>query len=106
VRELRSALEQALLLAPGEEIGVADLFSNGDAPERVVAADVEGGVSFRDAKANAVTDFEREFVLRALRRNDGNISRAAEEIGMYRQNLQQKMRELGITVEDAVDSDG
>ncbi|MFN8643742.1 MAG: helix-turn-helix domain-containing protein [Candidatus Binatia bacterium] len=37
---------------------------------------------------------------RALRRHGGNISKAAEEIGMYRQNLQQKMRELGITAEE------
>ena len=28
-------------------------------------------------------------------------TKAAEEVGMYRQNLQQKMRELGITIEEA-----
>ena len=32
----------------------------------------------------------------------GNTWKAAEEIGMYRQNFQQKMRELGISVDDAV----
>ena len=35
----------------------------------------------------------------------GNITRAAEEVGMYRQNFQQKMRELGIRVDDAVEGD-
>ncbi len=39
--------------------------------------------------------------MQALRRHDGNITKAAEEVGMYRQNLQQKMRELGITIEEA-----
>ena len=45
--------------------------------------------------------FERDFLVQALRRHGGNITKAAEEIGMYRQNFQQKMRELGITSDDA-----
>ena len=48
-----------------------------------------------------MADFERAFLVQALRRDGGNITKAAEEIGMYRQNFQQKMRELGITAEDA-----
>jgi DNA-binding NtrC family response regulator len=40
--------------------------------------------------------------LQALRRHGGNVTKAAEEVGMYRQNFQQKMRELGISVGDAV----
>jgi DNA-binding NtrC family response regulator len=47
-----------------------------------------------------VTAFERDFLLGALRRHGGNITKAAEEVGMYRQNFQQKMRELGIRVDD------
>ena len=47
-----------------------------------------------------VESFEREFLVAALRRHGGNISKTAEEIGMYRQNLQQKMRELGINGDD------
>jgi DNA-binding NtrC family response regulator len=104
VRELRSAVEQALLLAPGAEITEADLLGDKTiaAPNatnhRAVA---EIPVSFREAKDRVVADFERAFLVEALRRNAGNITKAAEEIGMYRQNLQQKMRELGITAEDA-----
>ena len=59
------------------------------------------GLSFREAKEQLVGDFERRFLLDALRRNGGNITRAAEEVGMYRQSFQQKMRELGITSDDA-----
>ena len=57
--------------------------------------------SFREAKDRIVTDFERRFLVEALRRNGGNITRAAEEVGMYRQSFQQKMRELGIRLDDA-----
>jgi len=48
-----------------------------------------------------VEAFERDFLRQALRRHGGNITKAAEEVGMHRQNLQQKMRELGISAEDA-----
>ena len=43
---------------------------------------------------------QRGFLLRALRAHDGNISRTAESIGMVRQSLQQKIRELELRSED------
>ena len=104
VRELRSAVEKALLLAPGTQIEVSDLFPPGMSPSAPApAAAVPTGLSFRDAKAQLVESFERDFLLQALRRHGGNISKAAEDVGMYRQNFQQKMRELGINAEDAPD---
>jgi DNA-binding NtrC family response regulator len=100
VRELRSAVEQALLLSNGPEITTADLFveRSGPAPRPALPATP---LSFREAKERLVADFERDFLLDALRRHGGNISKAAEDVGMYRQNFQQKMRELGITADDA-----
>ncbi len=103
VRELRSAVEQALLLAPGAEIEAADLFGAGEprpaaAPTSV--AEEALPASFREAKERVVYAFERDFLREALRRNDGNITKAAEEVGMYRQNFQQKMRDLGLSVDD------
>jgi DNA-binding NtrC family response regulator len=101
VRELRSTLEQALLLATGQEITQNDLFgSDGNHAAPSPGFDVPDGMSFRDAKAQLVESFERGFLVEALRRHAGNISKAAEEVGMYRQNFQQKMRELGITAEE------
>ncbi len=99
VRELRSAVEQALLLAPGVEITAADLVASGnDTPPAALAA--TGPLSFRDAKDRVVAAFERDFLVQALRRHGGNVTKAAEDVGMYRQNLQQKMRDLGITPEE------
>ena len=96
VRELRSAVEQALLLSAGPELTAADLLgATNHAPALPPT-------TFRDAKEQAVQGFERDFLLQALRRHGGNITKAAEEVGMYRQNFQQKMRELGISVDDAV----
>ena len=42
---------------------------------------------------------ERDFLTRALERHRGNVTRAAEEIGMYRQQLQSKAAKLGIDLE-------
>jgi DNA-binding NtrC family response regulator len=97
VRELRSALERALLLAPGPEITSADLFGDtGEPPAAIGPAETGTPLSFREAKDRVVAAFERDFLLNALQRHGGNITKAAEEVGMYRQNFQQKMRELGI----------
>jgi DNA-binding NtrC family response regulator len=95
VRELRNVVEQAAVLAAGDEIGAEELHLGGPA-----TAPAAGELSFADAKRRAVEGFEREFLLRALRANDGNVSRAAEAIGMVRQSLQLKIRELGLRDED------
>ena len=108
VRELRSCVEQALLLAPGSEITAVDLFGSSPSDsmgsvDAVAACGPDGGgASFRAAKERVVRAFERDFLVQALRRNEGNITKAAEEVGMYRQNFQQKMRELDIKTEEAV----
>ncbi len=99
VRELRNALEQASVLSAGESIEEADLRLDAE-PGAAPLAQPGGGSSFGSAKKRAVEHFEREFLLRALRENGGNISRTAEAIGMVRQSLQQKIRELGLRSED------
>jgi DNA-binding NtrC family response regulator len=111
-RSLKAAIEQAVILSPGTGITAEDLFA-GSEPEsdhaaagvsnHVTAASNDGGESeltFREAKEKFVGDWERDFFVRALRATGGNISRAAERTGMYRQSFQQKMRELGITLAD------
>jgi DNA-binding NtrC family response regulator len=96
-RELRNTIEQSVVLATGDEIGAADLMIGG-APAATRGALAER--PFAEAKRAAVEGFEREFLLRALRANGGNVSRTAEAIGMVRQSLQQKIRELGLRDED------
>ena len=117
VRSLKAAIEQAVILSAGAEItaaellggsagGSADAANHSDAARTPVAgATAEGSgdggeVKFREAKEKFVGQWERDFFVNALRASGGNISRAAERAGMYRQNFQQKMRELGISVDD------
>ncbi len=101
VRELHNHIEQAAVLSSGDTIEVADL-NLGDntpvAPSR--AREVSTDLPFSETKKQIVDQFERDYLLCALRENDGNISRTAQAIGMVRQSLQQKIRELGLRSED------
>ncbi len=99
MRELRNVIEQAAVLATGDAIEEADL----RLPAEAAGARSENGGaaarSFSAAKREAVVDFERSYLLAALRANGGNVSRTAAAIGMVRQSLQQKIRELGLRAE-------
>ena len=94
VRELEHAIEQAVALGSGPEIAVADLPASVRGVPSDGAAEPPG--SFRDAKQRAIERFERQFIHEALARHHGNISKAAEDMGMYRQHLQLKLAEYGI----------
>ena len=100
VRELRNVLEQASVLASGDELQESDLNLDGRAPAGPAPVSDLASLPFSEAKKRTVEEFERGFLLRALRAHDGNISRTAESIGMVRQSLQQKIRELGLRSED------
>jgi DNA-binding NtrC family response regulator len=89
VRELRNVVERAAVLASGTAIDTADLAL--DAGKATAQA-----VTFAEAKRRVIEDFERSYLRAALGRHGGNVSRTAEAIGMVRQSLQQKMRELGL----------
>ncbi len=102
VRELRNVVEQAAVLSSGPEIGPDDLRLETPLSGNGAAASVgpQHGLPFRDAKKTVVESFERDYLIRALREHGGNISRTAESIGMVRQSLQQKIRELELRSED------
>ncbi|MDJ0789539.1 MAG: sigma-54 dependent transcriptional regulator [Myxococcota bacterium] len=101
VRELRNVIEQAAVLSPTERIEAKDLSLpelGGSPSGRPATPDLT--LPFSDSKRDAIERFERSYLLHALRANRGNISRTAEAIGMVRQSLQQKIRELGLRSED------
>jgi DNA-binding NtrC family response regulator len=89
VRELQNVIERLVsLAAPGEEISAAELPEeltgrNGDAPRLTVTADRP----YHEAKADAVSMFEQQYLRDLLLKNDGNISRAARHAGMDRKTI-------------------
>jgi len=100
VRELKNVLERSLVFARGEEITREEL------PSEIVdgnssAAQGHGSKlddsaltqpTFREAKRK----FELSYITRQLERHNWNVSRTAATLGLHRQSLQEKLRELGI----------
>jgi two-component system nitrogen regulation response regulator NtrX len=91
VRELRNVIERLMIMVPGDTIEYADLaFLAGGLP----APEHEGEAPL--ALHDARDQFERDYILRALAAQQGNISRTAEVLGVERSNLYRKMRAFGI----------
>jgi DNA-binding NtrC family response regulator len=105
VRELRNVIERATILAEGEELAARDLpeeimndSGKLEAETEPVSREEAGGVQvpftadFREDRR----EFERRYIARCLDEAGGNVTRAAAMLGMHRQSLQHKLRELGL----------
>ena len=94
VRELQNVIESAVVMANAETLEISDF------PEEISNSDInrsfDYNLPFRDAKKIVVDTFERNFVSRKLAENNGNISKTAEALGMHRQSLQQKIKDLNM----------
>jgi two-component system response regulator HupR/HoxA len=95
VRELQNEVERAVALArDGESIAPRHLSPKlGDPPASAAAAVEEAeAVPLRAARAA----FEARHIATVLRRHGGNVTRAAEALGLSRFMLQRKMKEYGL----------
>jgi DNA-binding NtrC family response regulator len=99
VRELKNALERSLVLCRGDEIGVEDLpqevVNREAAPHKNSDAANENGFGEKDFR-EAKRKFEVAYLTKQLADHRWNVSRTAATIGLHRQSLQEKLRELGI----------
>ena len=57
--------------------------------ERLVDELVTKGVRYEDAQR----EFEKKFIAHVLSRSDGNLGKAADELGMHRNTLSRKISE-------------
>jgi DNA-binding NtrC family response regulator len=99
VRELKNALERAVVLCHKQEIGVEDLpaeVARGETIRVKHDADhADNGMGERDFR-EAKRKFEVAYLMKQLAEHRWNVSRTAATIGLHRQSLQEKLRELGI----------
>ena len=90
VRELENAIERAVVLSIGSEIGPKDLPLLMDEPSDEASEESAG--SYHEA----VLQFKRELLRSALAQASGNQTRAAEALGLQRTYLSRLLKDLGI----------
>lgn len=89
VRELRNTIERVVIMHGKTKVEVSDLPPLGGEEPPVNSFRFP---SFRDAS----DAYQREFIKRKIAEADGNVSRAAELMGIDRSHLYRRMRALGI----------
>jgi len=100
VRELENTLERALALCGGDIIHVEDLaldpMVSGD-PE-FVSTDpgIDGGQALRDGLQEYLDEAERQAIIEALARTDGNRTAAARLLKVTFRSLRYRMERLGM----------
>jgi two-component system response regulator PilR (NtrC family) len=98
VRELENVIERAVVLSSGEELGVALLPTGVREREGLVphfSAIPDGDVSLKEA----VTEFERQLIVRALRETGGVQKHAAEKLNVKPTTLHEMIKRLNISVD-------
>ena len=86
IRELANVLERAMILQRGERLEASDLGLQGRA-----SSGPEGGDELLPLR-----DMERLHIERVLQRTVGNVTEAAQILGMARRTLYDRMKTLGI----------
>ena len=86
IRELANVLERAMILQRGERLEASDLGLQGRA-----SSGPEGGDELLPLR-----DMERLHIERVLQRTAGNVTEAAQILGMARRTLYDRMKTLGI----------
>jgi DNA-binding NtrC family response regulator len=84
VRELEHAVERAVLLCRGEEIEPSNL---------AIASAAQSPQMLDDM---SIDEMESALIRKVLRRCDGNISQAAESLGLSRAALYRRIEKYGI----------
>jgi two-component system, NtrC family, nitrogen regulation response regulator NtrX len=94
VRELHNVIERLMIMVPGDRISSRDLtfLDQAQPADDRASAQIMASAPLHEAR----DQFERDYILRALAAQQGNISRTADMLGIERSNLYRKMRSFGI----------
>jgi two-component system, NtrC family, response regulator GlrR len=97
IRELENTVEAAVALCDGPLIGESDL--------SFAAQGSHSMIPFREAKAQTISQFERDYIIRLLYACGGNVSEAARAAGKNRRALWELIRKYGIDARELRGSD-
>ena len=93
IRELENLIERMMLLAKGTEITINEIPEEFKAAVSKIAAlpADENKKPFKDYMRNHVENVEKQMILKTLEEADGNVTKAAKQLGLSRKGLQLKM---------------
>lgn len=103
IRELENTIERAVIISHGDRIRLDDLpdklrFNHVPYPSRSL---IRLEAPPQNAQPELIPmnreEIEKNTIIRALQRTGGNVTRAAEEIGVSRRTLYRKMKKYDIT---------
>jgi DNA-binding NtrC family response regulator len=96
--QLENVVRTVALLAPGQEIGLADVnntVAGLDGPLAAAASPLPLDQQLREAR----DAFERMYFEYHIAREGANMSRVAERVGLERTHLYRKLKQLGIRIQ-------
>jgi DNA-binding NtrC family response regulator len=105
VRELSNVVERLAILCSAARIGQAHLQESMTAstiPSAVPQTAEELNELKKKLRDQAVLDAEKAFLVEALRRNDYNVTRAADQTGMQRSNFQALLKKHALRIKDQI----
>lgn len=91
VRELENIVERALLFSSGDKIKVKDL-----SPHLMQVVNKETDLGLNGGKIQKLGELEKELIIKALKISDGNITLAAQQLGIARNTFYVKMKKYEI----------
>jgi two-component system, NtrC family, nitrogen regulation response regulator NtrX len=95
VRELRNLVERAVIMVTGDRIELRHLPPGLHHDAGKISPHRAGQAGFSSLQ-EARSAYERDYILRKLEENQGNVTRTAEALGLERSHLYRKMKSLGI----------
>jgi len=101
IRQLQNLAQQLVILRPGCEVTLTDLPREMSSPREILKpnlneSDIKLG-EFKSYVRNQTRKVESEFIEEALERTGGNVTQAADLLGLSRKGLQIKIKDLEIT---------
>ena len=95
IRELENILERAAIFSDGDLITADNIELRGDVLRPAQSRDSEASAS---TEGMSLKEIERQSIERALRRWEGNRTKAANELGITRRTLITKIEEYGLDI--------
>ena len=103
VRELSNVVERLVILCNETRLGRAHLSESmaiSTSLPSIPKTVTELNEAKKEIREQAVSDIEKEFLLEALRRNEYNVSKAAQQTGMQRTNFQALLKKYNLRIKD------